>query len=159
MEKVKHLTQAYQQTPWRRQLQAIVTFLLALVLAALVAGIYLSVSARAVAEGHEIQWLRSEIEQVQRKNADLETQLAFLSSMEVMEERARQLGYRPAGGDEILYLAIPGYTAPKEAILAPPPGLVAVEETRVISPAYTESLIDWFKKQAVLTIAKVESEP
>ncbi len=46
MERVYGLTQAYSQAPWRKQLQLIGIFLVVLVFFALVAGIYLSVTAR-----------------------------------------------------------------------------------------------------------------
>ena len=58
----QRLTQAYRQTPWRTQLQWIGLFLLALILLATVAGIYLSVSAGAAAVGREIQQLEYERE-------------------------------------------------------------------------------------------------
>ncbi len=41
MDGVRQLTQAYSQAPWRKQLQILGLFLLVVVLAALVAGIYL----------------------------------------------------------------------------------------------------------------------
>ncbi|RPI34461.1 MAG: hypothetical protein EHM70_02780 [Chloroflexota bacterium] len=144
MESVRRLTQAYSLAPWRKQLQVIVFFLLILVLFALVAGIYLNVSARAVTLGHEIQNLQNDIEDYERSIADLETQLALLRSTSAMEERASDMGFRPAGPDDITYLSVPGYLGRQEAVLAPPPGPSAVGAT-VISPAYTESLIDWLK--------------
>ena len=55
MDNIQQFTQAYTQAPWRKQLHMIGTILLALVSAAIVAGIYLNVTARAAAEGREIQ--------------------------------------------------------------------------------------------------------
>jgi cell division protein FtsB len=148
MDSVKRLTQAYSHTPWRVQLQVIVSFLLVLVLASLVAGVYLSVSARTVAAGHDIQAMRQDIEETQRKIADLETRLAYLTSTEVMEARAREEGFRPALADELFYIEVTGYSARKEAVLAPPPGLVEVE-TRTYLPAFSDSLFDWLKEHAL----------
>lgn len=148
MESVRRLTQAYSQAPWRKQLQAIVSFLLLLVLGALVAVVYLSVSARAVSEGHEIQELRRDIEKLERENADLATSLAFLMSASSMEERAREMGFRPVQPDEITYIEVPGYISRQEASLAPAPGPVVVQTTR-LSPAFTESLIDWLQNYII----------
>jgi hypothetical protein len=145
MESVNRLTQAYSQAPWRHQLQVIVSFLLFLVICALVAGVYLSVSAQTVAVGHEIQEMRRIIERMERSNADLESSLAFLTSRSVMETRAREIGFRPVKKEEIVYLEIPGYLSRQEAVLAPPPGLVVIEEI-TISPAFNESLIDWLSE-------------
>jgi cell division protein FtsL len=142
MESVKRLRQAYSQAPWRHQLQVIVSFLLFLVIVALVAGVYLSVSAQTVAVGHEIQEMRRIVERVERSNADLESTLAHLTSRSVMEARAREMGFRPVQQAEIVYLEVPGYLVRGEAVLAPPPGLVVVEEI-TLSPAFTESLVDW----------------
>jgi hypothetical protein len=142
MESVKRLRQAYSQAPWRHQLQVIVSFLLFLVISALVAGVYLSVSAQTVAVGHEIQEMRRIIERVERTNADLESNLARLTSRTVMEARAREMGFRPLEQKEIVYLEVPGYQSRSEAVLAPPPGLVIVDEV-ILSPAFTESLVDW----------------
>jgi hypothetical protein len=142
MENVKRLRQAYSQAPWRHQLQVIVSFLLFLVIAALIAGVYLSVSAQTVAVGHEIQEMRRIIERLERGNADLESSLAHLTSRTVMEVRARELGFRPVQQKEIVYLEVPGYITRGEVMLAPPPGLVIINEV-TLSPAFTESLVDW----------------
>jgi cell division protein FtsL len=158
MESVKSLTQAYSQTPWRKQLQVIVSFLLVLVLAALVAGVYLSISARTVAVGHDIQTMRGNIEEMQRKISDLETRLAFITSTNVMEARALELGFRPATGNQMMYLDVPGYTRRKEAVIAPPPGPVEVE-SRTYSPAFGESLLDWLKEHALKPVMEGEVLP
>lgn len=148
METVKRFTQAYPLTPWRKQLQAIGLFLTFLVMASAVAVVYLGVSARTVAVGHQIQILTGEIERMKRSNIDLETTLAFLTSYSAMEARAREMGFRPATADELVYIEAPGYQSRHEAVLAPPPGLQVVE-TRTYSPAYSESLLDWLKANAM----------
>src|SRR4030042_2744041 len=95
MENVKRFTQAYYQAPWRKQLQYIVFFLVILVMGAVVAGIYLNVTARAVTVGQEIQVMQNQIDELKRAIADKETNLAFLASTSVMEQRASELGFRP----------------------------------------------------------------
>jgi cell division protein FtsL len=144
MENVKRLTQAYYQAPWRKQLQYIVFFLLLLVMTAVVAGIYLNVTARAVTVGQEIQVLQTEIEKLKRANADLETTLAFLTSASTMEERARAMGFEPAGQDQLVFVVVTGYPGRQEANLAPPsqPTEVSAPE---FSPAFTVSLFDWLE--------------
>src|SRR6185436_17622358 len=71
---------AYRQAPWRVQRQWIGAFLLAVIGVAMVAALYLDVTARAAVAGREIQEMRKEITTIQRENADLETQLADLTS-------------------------------------------------------------------------------
>ena len=85
MESVRSLTQAYSQAPWRKQLAMIVLFLLMVLFVALVAGIYLDVTARTATIGREVQIMQREIESLKLVNADLNSQLAVLVSSGVME--------------------------------------------------------------------------
>ena len=136
---------AYRQAPWRVQRQWVGVFLLALIGAAMVAALYLDVTARAALAGREIQELRSQITTVQRENADLETQLADLTSTDAMQQRALELGYRPVLPGELDYVAVPGFVEPEPAIL-----LAAKDTTPQIEsqPAeYTQSLLEWFEER------------
>ena len=108
---------AYRQAPWRIQRQWIGAFLLAVICAAMVAALYLDVTARTAVAGREIQEMRVVITTVQRENADLETQLADMTSTEVMQRRALELGYRPVLPGELDYVAVPGFVTPEPDIL------------------------------------------
>jgi cell division protein FtsL len=133
---------AYRQAPWRVQRQWIGVFLLALVCAAMVAALYLDVTARAAVAGREIQELRIQITTIQRENADLETRLADLTSTEVMQQRAVELGYRPVQPGELDYIAVPGFVTPEPDIL------LAAEDAAphidTLPAEYTQSLLEWF---------------
>jgi hypothetical protein len=144
MENVKRLTQAYYQAPWRKQLQYIVFFLVILVMSAVVAGIYLNVTARAVTVGQEIQVMQDQIDVLKRVIADKETSLAFQTSTSVMEERAREMGFRPVGADRIIYVVVPGYRERQEIHLAPASHTTVVTETD-LSPSFTVSLLEWLQ--------------
>jgi cell division protein FtsL len=133
---------AYKQAPWRVQRQWIGAFLLVVIGAAMIAALYLDVTARTAVAGREIQELRSEITSVQRENADLETHLADLTSTALMERRAIQSGYRPVQPGELDYVAVPGFVTPEPDIL-----LAAEDATSGLEsqPAeYTQSLLEWF---------------
>ena len=106
MERVRNLTQAYSQTPWRRQTMFIGLFLLVVIFAALVAGIYLDVTARTATIGREIQVMEEEIEALKLSNADLESRWAFLTSSEVMEQRSHSLGFQRVEMAEITFLLV-----------------------------------------------------
>lgn len=141
--------QAYTQAPWRKQLQLIGVFSLVLVFIALVAGVYLSVSARAAAAGREIQAMQAEIDNLDRDIEDLESQLAFLQSTGEMEKRVKSMGFKPVAPEEIVYLNVPGYTYRQSAVLAP------VSERPLVSapttpPEYTESLLEWMQREVSL---------
>ncbi len=143
---------AYKQAPWRVQRQWIGAFLLIVIGAAMIAALYLDVTARAAVAGREIQESRLDITTVQRENADLETQLADLTSTSAMEKRAATLGYRPVQPGELDYVAVPGFTKPEPDIL-----LAAEDTTPHIEtqPAeYTQSLLEWFDDRIKLGEAR-----
>ena len=133
---------AYKQAPWRVQRQWIAAFLLMVVGAAMVAALYLDLTARAAVAGREIQELRSQIAAMQRTNADLETRLANLTSTAEMQRRALELGYRPVQPGELDYVPVPGFFVPEPAIL------FAAEDmplrVQSLPFEYTQSLLEWF---------------
>ncbi|MBI5842478.1 MAG: hypothetical protein HZB19_20510 [Chloroflexi bacterium] len=138
---LNHFVHAYKIAPWRIQRQWIGSVLLAVVTLAMIAALYLDVTAQAAIAGREIQDLTAAIAASEQASADLQTQLAALTSASVMEQRAEALGFRPMETVEVEYLIVPGYTAPKAEILAaaPLPQLSAP----TISPEYNQSLLDW----------------
>jgi len=151
MNNVTQIVQKVRQAPWRVQRQWIGLFLLALVLMAMVAGIYLNVTVRATLAGREIQALRNEITTNQRVDADLETQLAGLVSVEAMQQRAGALGFQPASPEDITYVAVPGYEA-QSAVDLSLPGTNQPADP-VILPEYTESWFDYFMNQQASSIS------
>src|SRR5215211_8710519 len=121
---VSQVIHAHRQAPWRVQRQLIGAFLLVVIGAAMVAALYLDVTARTAVAGREIQEMRAQISTVQRENADLETRLADLTSSAAMQRRALALGYRPVQPGELDYVAVPGFVPPEPAIL-----LAAIDST------------------------------
>ena len=146
MNRVHVLTQAYSQAPWRKQLRWIGLFLLILILAALVAGIYLSVTSRAATIGRRIQGMYTQMEGVERNIEDLQTQLANLTSKTVMEQRAEELGFQPAGSDQMIYVAVEEYRKPEQALLGSTLGYIAPRKPD-LAPEYTQSLFDWLRER------------
>lgn len=146
MESVQRFTHAYSQAPWRKQLQLIGLFLLGLIIVALVAGIYLNVTARAATIGRNIQGLRFDIEELERQNADLESQLAVLTSNREMQKRAEDLGFYSVDSEEILYVVVPGYIERQPLDLDDSP-MPPLPRTQALSPEYTQSLFDWIRER------------
>ena len=136
---------AYKQAPWRVQRQWIGAFLLVVVGMAMIAALYLDVTARAALAGREIQELRFEITSMQRANADLETQLANLTSTSEMQRRAIELGYRPVKPGELDYVAVPGFVPPEPAILQAAED--TIQPTYTLPSEYTQSLIEWLDER------------
>jgi cell division protein FtsL len=153
MNTVRNLTQAYSQTPWRKQVMVIVLSLLFVVFATLVAGVYLSVTARAATMGREILLMQGDIDELELINADLTTQLAYITSASEMAERADVLGFEPVEKDQALFVMVPGYVRRGQLNLAPPPGLLTPVAARM-PRGYSESLVDWFL-QRILSAGKL----
>jgi len=136
---------AYKQAPWRVQRQYVGAFLLVVIVLSLVAALYLDLSARTALAGRGIQELQAEITAVQRSNADLETELANLTSSAVMQQRALELGYRPVKPGELDYVFVPGYVAPEPDIL-----LAAADSTIrefTLPEVYSQSLLEWLDER------------
>ena len=142
---VTQIIHAHRQAPWRIQRQWIGAFLLVVIGAAMIAALYLDVTARAALTGREIQELRAQITTVQRENADLETQLADLTSTAVMQQRATELGYRPVQPGELDYVAVPGFVKPEPDILLAAED--AAPRVQTLPAEYTQSLLEWFSEQ------------
>lgn len=142
---VTHLVHAYKVAPWRVQRQWIGNVLLAVVALAMVAALYLDVTSQAAIAGREIQDLTASIETSRQSSADLQTQLASLTSARVMEQRALEIGFRPMKSGEAEYLVVPGYSVLEPDILSsvPEPQLSALTNP----PEYNESLLDWADKK------------
>jgi len=141
--RVDYLVHAYRQAPWRIQRQWLGGFLLAVLGIAMVASLYLDVTAQAAISGRQIQNLTSDIITTQQGNADLQTKLAELDSSSSMEARAQRLGYQPVDPTQLQYIVVPGYAAPKPDILAVAPAFRPSAPS--IPPEYTESLIQWLQ--------------
>ncbi len=144
VENVNRLKHAYKAAPWRWQRQWVGSVLLAVVAAAMIAALYLDVTAQAAIAGREIQDLTAAIAASQQASADLQTQLATLTSFNVMRRRALELGYRPIDPAEVEYLIVPGYYKPAPEILslpAPQPSALNV------LPEYNQSLLEWLDER------------
>ena len=140
------LLQAYRQAPWRIQLQWIGLFLLGLVLVAAVTGLYLNISAQAATAGRKIQYLESEISDINNRIAELTTDLAIAKSSDNMSRQAEELGFRVIDPNQAIYLEIPGYDPNADLVLAPP-RVNTISDTPIVRSSYKTSLWEWFVKQ------------
>lgn len=142
---VGHWIHAYAQAPWRIQRQWIGGLLLAALGLAMIAALYLDVTSQAAIAGREIQDLSSQMITVQQGNADLQSQLAQITSTSAMELRAQTLGYLPVDPSQLDYVLVPGYAPPQPDILA---GTTTLRPSAPsIPPQYTESLISWLSRR------------
>jgi len=149
MEEVLKIKQAYSQIPWRKQIQSVGLFLVVLVLCLIIAMIYVNVNAEAVVVGREIQEMQLSIEKINRSITDKQSQVAYITSAIEMEKRALDMNFKPVDPGVATYMIVPGYSGRLEAVLAPP-SLPAVAQTKMLSPEYSLSLVDWLKQELYL---------
>ncbi|HNH27289.1 MAG TPA: hypothetical protein PLR93_09730 [Anaerolineales bacterium] len=144
---VTHVIHAYRVAPWRVQRQWIGNALLVVVSLAMVAALYLNVTSRTAIAGREIQDLTEAISASQQVSSDLQTQLANLTSAEVMQQRAKEMGFRPVEPVELEYLVVPGYVA-KDAVNLSSSAQLQLN-VLAIPPEYNQSLLDWMDERLV----------
>ena len=133
------LIQAYRQAPWRNQLKWFATFLLGVSVVALVAGLYLSITAQSVTIGLEIQAANDKKSGIVQDIADLNNRLGDLTAGPAMLARAKALGYDYVDPSAIEYMIVAGYSGRQTASLAPQ-SAPEVQSKPVLNPEYTRSL-------------------
>ncbi len=128
----------------RVQQQWVISFVMVIAMLALLAGLYLNITASASIAGRQIQSIEAEIIANEQVNADLQTRIATLMANSVLEQRAQALGFAPIERKTLQYMVVPGYFPPKAVNM-----VSAVNPSEVISasPEFNETLIDWIGKQ------------
>ena len=143
LKRSKEFVQAYQQAPWRRQMQIIGYIAAGLVAISLVGALYLNITARAATAGRRVQEAQRQVSDLEQRIEDLDTELAFISSIDSMKKRAKDLGFAPVSPNVITYLEVPEYQGrPSGAQLAPRTGSTFGVAAR-LPEAYTQSLFEW----------------
>jgi len=139
-----HLVAVARESGLRFQRQWIISFVTIVGMLALLAGLYLNVTASASIAGRQIQNLEVEITTNEQLNADLETQIATLMSNSTLEQRAETMGFQSVDRKALEYIVVPGYFPPQAVNMV---SAQAPTESLATSPEYNETLIDWFSKQ------------
>jgi hypothetical protein len=137
----KEISQARKLVPWRGQMQWLGVVSLALVSISLLAWVYLSVSSKAGIAGRDIQQYQFEISVTEKSIAQLQTDLALITSSTEMSKRAKKLGFKDVNTYRYTYMVIPGYGGKPSALLAPE-SLQSIQKS-TINPEFTQSLWDW----------------
>lgn len=113
------LLRAYKQAPWRTQTQAVAAWSVTLLAILVLGGLYLAVASRAAAAGRDLQSLEVRKSALTLENDELRAQLARLSSVTRLADRAHALGFQTARPEQIEYL--PVQQLPPVAQTTPPP--------------------------------------
>ncbi len=138
----ENLTQAYKQKPWRTQILWIGRILSILIVVILTIVLHLNITTQAASAGVEIRVLESDREYLEREINNNRTKLAIITSSNVMQERAKELGFQKATAADIQYIYIDEYIE-KEPDIYIPQSTFDFQKGTQIKPAYTESIWDW----------------
>jgi len=149
------LIQAYSNSPRRQKLQIIGSIFMAIVIASVMLILYLVMSARVVAMGRQLQQAKDDIDQLVYLSVNYRNEIAYLSRFEVMEKRAKKLGFRAPYPGEVFYVPISGYDLQAQ---------VGVDNSSNSNPAvinvnlieYHESLLDWIGNQLSMFLKPFE---
>jgi hypothetical protein len=123
--------------------------LLVLVSTAIVAGIYLNVYHYLIGEASDSY---VPIEELEQNISNLTSQLADITSYQMMQDRVKDLNLDPLDAEHIEYLQVPGYIERQVTTLAPPPQPMVVNAS-TIDPEYKESLFEWVSDQVRKTVS------
>ncbi len=128
----------------RVQQQWVVSLVVIIAMLALLAGLYLNITASASIAGRQIQSLEAEITAHEQVNADLETRIATLMANAILEERAIAMGFMPVERKSLQYMVVPGYFPPQAVNMISAKNPDAVISS---SPEFNETLLEWLAKQ------------
>jgi len=110
-------------------------------------GLYLSVSAKTAQVGREVIRLTDDVKQQSIYLNELEAKHAEITAPEMLRARAESLGYRDATVDDVVYHTLDELEQESDFV-APAPDTLLKEHNNLLSPVYTETLIDairrWF---------------
>ena len=143
------LMRAFRQAPWRTQTQAVAAWSVILLAVLVLGGLYLQVASRAAVAGRDLQALEAEKVELVQQNAELRAELARLRSVVRLADRARALGFVPAGPANIEYLAVPDY--PHTVQTSPPPRAVIPPAPPTTLAQITGWLVQTLQNISVLT--------
>ena len=128
---------------WRPQNQAAILLGLAMVLALIFAGVYLSQVASYAATNREIATLIEERDRLEFANEQLRVEIAALKTVPRLAERAQQLGFRPATPQEVQYVVVEGYNPFRDVTVVN----LETQENPVTAAQYDETFSGWLQQQ------------
>jgi hypothetical protein len=116
------LPHGFKRAPSLFRAQAALGWGVAVALMTLLGVVYLTLGSDSVVAGYHIQQMTWKLTTLQRENAQLEAEIAEFGAVRDLQNRARAMGFVPAGPEEIEYLRVDNYP--------PTPGDGVPEPTR-----------------------------
>jgi hypothetical protein len=111
------LIQAYSNSPRRQKLQIVGSIFMAIIIAAVMLILYLVVSARVVSTGRQLQRAKNDIDHLVYLGVNYRNEIANLSRFEIMESKAKDLGFRAPYPGEVFYVPVEGYDQEEDTLV------------------------------------------
>ncbi|MBI5669519.1 MAG: hypothetical protein HZC41_16065 [Chloroflexi bacterium] len=135
------LQHALRGTTWRMQRQAVALAGLGIFIAIIIGALYLAQSASVASLGRQLEGMIARRNQLEQTNEQLRSEIAQLRSVPRLLARAQEMGFVPAGRENIEYLVVDGYNPNRK------PVAVVTEEPPEALPDYEESFTGWLQQQ------------
>lgn len=145
MNRAQKIIQAYRNTPWRRQINMIGTFVAFGLVATLVMLAYVWVTSKAGAYGLQVQEIQETNQYLEQEIENAKAELGDITRNEAMAERATEIGFVPAESDQLRYLVVPGYPGEPTPAVIPQATPHVAGQGNTLPPEYTASLLDWLQ--------------
>ena len=137
--------QSQQKVLWRNVIQSTGSTLLWVLILLVLGGLYLSVNAKAASAGRRVLNLQAEVDAKKITHSEIIAQHAVATSPQRMSELASSLGFSPAALKDIRY-SNTTWAPHKTSFQAPVPRSVRELRKSMVSPAFTETLVDALKR-------------
>ncbi len=138
---LRTVQQAFRQTGWRPQRQAVTLGMLGIFLSLVMGALYLSQVATESSRGREMRDLISRRDELERVNETLRVEISELQSLGRLRVRAQELGFAPAGQNDQIFVVVDGYNPNRVQTVAP------LQSTEDALPQYSESFGGWLQQQ------------
>lgn len=135
---------ALKRSVWQPERQVAALGTLGFIIALILGALYLSQVASEAATNRELREMQAQRDDLERVNEQLRAEIAELRSVPRLEARALDLGFRPAGQQDIEWLVVEGYNPVRVDTVAPVVPPPAAEED---GPTYDETFADWLSAQ------------
>ena len=140
------MQQAAKRSQWHPTRTFMTIATLALIVAIIIGGLYLSQSANASAMGRQLEALITERNNLEQANEQLRADIASLRGVGRLLTRASELGFVSASQDQILYVVSASYNPRRQEEVELSDENIARASTSA-APIYDESFIGWVQQQ------------
>ncbi len=149
------LIQAYSNSPRRKKLQILGSFFLGLVVLGVLLISHLIISARVIGMGRQLQEAKNEIDTLEYKNVNLRDHIARSKQIKILEERAREMGFRAPFPGETFYVEVPGFEQRYERELSISKTKHSAE-INISRREYHLTLLEWIQEQLSMILRPFE---